>query len=249
MRTLSLSFLAAAVVASLSLSGCAVENADSNDEGSVTAAEDELALKSIYGAWEGEGGKIYTIDFSKNAAQTLGGFLKGRSFTASIDTGARCITTPCDVAQADVGGVYKLANGSKLTLASYDKPTAAFGAILGDYSIKLVGKKLVLTKRDGTLTETFHKAPAACGPNTKMCMLGSHYDNTPGVCACVANPKGYCASDADCRLEDDYCTGCDCRALSTSEQLPTCSGPGVRCFAQPCGGLTAHCDANVCTAR
>lgn len=248
MRNLSLSFLAVAVAASVSLAGCAVQNADSNDEGAVNEAEDALGLASIYGAWEGEGGKIYTIDFSKDAAQTLGGFLKGRSFTASIDTGVRCITAPCDLAQADVGGVYKLVSGSKLTLASYDKPTAAFGTILGDYSIKLVGKKLVLTKRDGTLTETFHKAPP-CPPNTKMCMLGSHYDNTPGVCGCVANPKGYCASDADCRLENDYCTGCDCRALASSEQLATCSGPGVRCFAAPCGGLTAKCVANVCTAH
>lgn len=248
MRNLSFSFLAVAIAASVSLAGCAVQNADSSDEGAVTSAEDELALASIYGAWEGEGGKIYTINFSKDAAETLGGFLKGRSFTASIDTGVRCITTPCDLAQADVGGVYKLTSGTKLTLASYDKPTAAFGAILGDYGIKLVGKKLVLTKRDGTLTETFHKAPA-CGPNTKMCMLGFHYDNTPGVCGCVANPAGYCASDADCRLENDYCTGCDCRALASSESLATCSGPGVRCLREPCGGLKAKCVANVCTAR
>jgi hypothetical protein len=76
-----------------------------------------------------------------------------------------------------------------------------------------------------------------------------HYDNTPGVCGCVANPTGWCASDADCRLEDDYCTGCDCRALATSESLPVCASSGVKCTREPCGGHTAKCVANVCTAH
>jgi hypothetical protein len=28
-------------------------------------------------------------------------------------------------------------------------------------------------------------------------------------------PRLVTCVDADCRLEDDYCTGCDCRALSS----------------------------------
>ena len=51
-----------------------------------------------------------------------------------------------------------------------------------------------------------------------------------------------CDSDADCRLFADYCTGCDCRALLTTELDPTCDGPGVRCFADPCLGQAAVCD-------
>jgi hypothetical protein len=248
MRTLfSLSLLAAAAAATFAVSGCAMQNADPADEAEVAESEQALALASLYGKWEGESGTIYSIDFSKDAAETLGGFLKGRSFTASIDTGIRCFTTPCP-SQADVGGVWKLSNGTKLTLASYDKPTAAFGKILGDYSVKITNAKLVLTKKDGTLVESFHR-PKACAPNTKLCMRGYHYDGTAGVCACVPDPKGWCNTDADCRLEDDYCTGCDCRALSSSETLPACTGPGVRCQREPCGGLTARCVANACTAR
>ena len=89
--------------------------------------------------------------------------------------------------------------------------------------------------------------PDACAPNTKACLVGNHYDGTPGVCTCV--PDGTCHSDADCRLEDDYCTGCDCRALATHQSLSSCAGPGVRCLREPCGGLTARCEASRCVAR
>ena len=40
------------------------------------------------------GGAFYSITFTTDAASTLGGF-KGRRFDATIDTGIRCITTPC----------------------------------------------------------------------------------------------------------------------------------------------------------
>ncbi len=51
-----------------------------------------------------------------------------------------------------------------------------------------------------------------------------------------------CQSDADCYLFSDYCTGCDCRALRTTDLVPTCDGPGVRCLVDPCMGKSATCD-------
>jgi len=69
------------------------------------------------------------------------------------------------------------------------------------------------------------------------------------ACISAATDPGFCTSDADCRLEDDYCTGCDCRALSSAQTLPIYTGPGVRCVRQPCGGLTAACVNNKCVSR
>jgi hypothetical protein len=61
---------------------------------------------------------------------------------------------------------------------------------------------------------------------------------------------GACMTDADCRLEADYCTGCDCRALATGQSLPPCSGPGVRCIADPCsGGRRARCVNGTCAVQ
>jgi hypothetical protein len=67
--------------------------------------------------------------------------------------------------------------------------------------------------------------------------------------AAVATDAGSCRSDADCRLFDDYCTGCDCRALSRTDPDPRCSGPGVRCFAPPCMNKVAACEAGRCVVR
>ncbi|MEA2697914.1 MAG: hypothetical protein QOI66_2185, partial [Myxococcales bacterium] len=55
-----------------------------------------------------------------------------------------------------------------------------------------------------------------------------------------------CRVDSDCRLFDDYCTGCNCRALAKGDPDPTCSGPGVRCFVQPCLRKTAACVGGRC---
>lgn len=56
-----------------------------------------------------------------------------------------------------------------------------------------------------------------------------------------------CRTDADCRLFDDYCSGCDCRALLQSEPDPRCSGRGVTCLRQPCADRSAACDQGRCT--
>lgn len=73
--------------------------------------------------------------------------------------------------------------------------------------------------------------------DTVLCIRGSHW--SPSQCMCV--PDGQCTTDSDCRLFSDYCTGCDCRALSMGDADPTCAGPGVRCFADPCINQTAVC--------
>jgi hypothetical protein len=91
----------------------------------------------------------------------------------------------------------------------------------------------------------------ACGDT--RCVPGEYCCNPScGICApeggfcielyCEPYTTGGCVTDADCRLFSDYCTGCDCRALSVDEPDPTCEGPGVRCFADPCLGHAAVCD-------
>jgi hypothetical protein len=86
------------------------------------------------------------------------------------------------------------------------------------------------------------KAPPGCNNPNVGC---------PAVCygECrKATEGGACDVDSDCRLEADYCTGCDCRALAKGERVPACPGPGVQCFADPCGRLTARCVNGKCAA-
>jgi hypothetical protein len=186
--------LIALMIAAASLTGCAVQSQGGDDEGAVDESEDALAAAKLYGTWDGEGGPFYSITFTKDYAETLGGGLKGKRFDASIDTGVRCITYPCDAAQLDVSGVYKLSKGYRLTLASYDRPSLEFSKILGEYNVYL-GKdgKLTLIHRETGNKEVFHKAaapaPEKCGTTT--CAAGTYCCN-PLTNTCV-KPGMMCA--------------------------------------------------------
>lgn len=68
------------------------------------------------------------------------------------------------------------------------------------------------------------------------------------ACPPAPGPNQPCRSAADCRLFDDYCTGCDCVALSINQSDPVCSGPGVSCFGAPCGGRAAACVSGACAS-
>jgi hypothetical protein len=65
-------------------------------------------------------------------------------------------------------------------------------------------------------------------------------------CAGPSPAPGACETDADCRTFSDYCTGCDCRALSSCQKDPVCPGPGVQCFVDPCRDQTASCVGGQC---
>ena len=87
-------------------------------------------------------------------------------------------------------------------------------------------------------------SPTPC-VDTVLCIRGSHW--SPTACRCVADSPGACASDSDCRLFSDTCTGCACRALSNDDPDPTCPDPGVPCDPDPCTAKTASCVNGQCT--
>jgi hypothetical protein len=69
---------------------------------------------------------------------------------------------------------------------------------------------------------------------------------TKQLCLPPEPPKGECATDADCRTFSNYCDGCGCEPLASSEKEPACSGKLVACFADPCGTQKAVCKAGQC---
>ncbi len=163
--------------------GCAVEPATDQEE-IVESSDEALTYVSLKGTWTGVDGIIYSLTFTKDHASTMGG-LKGYKFSATIDTGVRCIKAPCDGASTTVSGVYKV-DGTKMTLASYDKPTATFAKILGDYKVATKDKvtKIKLTKSDGTLTENFTKDAEGVACGTTTCKAGLYCCNPlMNICA------------------------------------------------------------------
>lgn len=67
-----------------------------------------------------------------------------------------------------------------------------------------------------------------------------------GICE-AEGPAGACKTDADCRLEANYCGGCGCEALGPGQSGVACSDP-VQCFRYPCEGLSAVCVSGGCRA-
>jgi hypothetical protein len=118
----------------------------------------------------------------------------------------------------------------------------------------------VLAGCSGAVTVPADGGPAngvQCGTNA--CVAGEFCCNEScGICApaggsCTMQqclqPRAECKTDADCRTFSDYCTGCDCRALSNSAPPPVCEGPRVECFADPCMRKVAACENGACVLR
>jgi hypothetical protein len=90
--------------------------------------------------------------------------------------------------------------------------------------------------------------PPALDCSSVLCITGTVCENHPSGPRCVPQPAE-CTTDADCRLEANYCGGCSCLALATGESGPSCSDP-VQCFAEPCSvsGNVASCVNGQCAA-
>lgn len=118
----------------------------------------------------------------------------------------------------------------------------------------------ICTPPDGFCTQQICD-PADLEPcGDAVCPLGEVCCNAScGICtppgmactqqACERPTKPACASDADCELAQDYCTGCDCRALAPGESLPPCDGPGVQCLVDPCADRKAACVSGECIVK
>lgn len=106
-------------------------------------------------------------------------------------------------------------------------------------------------------------AGVTCG--TVTCPTGQYCCNAscsmcapPGV-ACIqiaclgtggsGSGVGSCASDSDCRIYDDYCKGCNCRAVPANIAVDPACGPSdmVNCFVEPCLNKRALCSNGQCT--
>jgi hypothetical protein len=105
----------------------------------------------------------------------------------------------------------------------------------------------------GTSVDPGKPPPSGSGGSVAMATMpsaGGAGGGAPVVAALASDAAGAaCSGDVDCRLFDDYCTGCGCRALHRSEPDPTCTGPGVRCLRQPCADRVAACESGHCVVR
>ncbi len=76
-------------------------------------------------------------------------------------------------------------------------------------------------------------------------------DAAPDATVDAAVASG-CSTDADCRAFSNYCDGCECLALDSSEPDPVCGGTTVLCFVDPCsvvGAVRCNRGSGTCEFR
>jgi hypothetical protein len=149
-------------------------------------------------------------------------------------------------------------------------PVLAILAVSCGVADSSVGSDDLLSSDDAALRKNNPCATVRCAAGTECKAKGQRAECVPVdpivTCAsvlcitgtvCVDGPSGprciaqtpECTVDSDCRLEDNYCGGCNCLALATTERAPTCSDP-VACFAAPCSvsNTVAACVNGQCVA-
>ena len=99
---------------------------------------------------------------------------------------------------------------------------------------------------------------ALCPTGQYCCNASCGQCAPPGV-ACIqiacegtggaGSGVGSCAKDSDCRTYDDYCRGCNCRAVPANIAVDPACGPSdmVQCLVEPCLNKRAICSNGQCT--
>ncbi len=231
-------------VSSLAYVGCASHT----DEQVVSDTNEALSAAVLVGAYNVEPG--FSADFAHLVLRADGSFLSEKDIV--------CFRAPCINPREE--GTWKSSSFHNTTLGTLT--LRPHGAGSKSYHVSIAGDNSGMKLERYNVVAGFDRVKTYCDSisdcagqpvpvNTQACMIGNSHQEFCADHACIVKcaPTPECTVDADCRLFDDYCTGCDCRSLGSSTPNPTCAGPGVRCLREPCGGKTAACTAGKCVVR
>ncbi len=214
------------LVVSALLAGCIGGGDNALDDTDVTT--DELSNRDwerLAGAWVGTSGPFQGLVITRTPEG------QGRHFFADVDTGIRCITTPCP-SQAHLEG--RVTAGTRnLTYRHPDRPSPESAPFYGTaYAYTLNGSTLTLAQR-GRIVARLRKAPSYCTEGEQCAE-----QNLPITVRCV----GYFACESNA-----------CQYRCGQPPRPTCASttcaPGTICQDTPDGAqCISACAAVRCSA-
>jgi hypothetical protein len=233
MRSSILAVLLTSALSTLAIAGCSADAQHGAEDGDAPATLQADALsklgKTIVGSYKSE---AWYPRFELKADGTY-----------SWDTGIRCVRAPCPSGDAGDWKIYRGASGSQyVNLVSKPAGEDRWFRIHSGPPVVLEG----VWGTTGKFTKEGSAPISKCA--TVRCAAGFLCDDSSGTATCVALPKDYCVSDADCKLVDKYCGGCVCMALASWATPPTCTDP-VNCFVAPCMTNKVACVSNQCVVQ
>lgn len=90
-----------------------------------------------------------------------------------------------------------------------------------------------------TCSWEIRSCPTSCPPNTRLCIQGSHYDGTPGVCACVPDAAVSCGGrSGDTCAANQFCSFTDAAICGRADATGVCTARPQVCpqfILQVCG--------------
>ncbi|MBL8601954.1 MAG: hypothetical protein JNK72_08520 [Myxococcales bacterium] len=245
--------LVGAVVLASTLGGCygageAIEADEASDPISLEEARSQ-SWESLLGAWRGTSGPFTGLVFTRQTQRT------GRHFFADVDTGIRCITTPCPSSARMEG--YFTAGSVTVTLRHPDRPSVETAPFFGRYDYTLRGNTLTLSQR-GRVIARLSKATSYCAEAddcgeqsliTPRC-LGA-FTCRENACVYRCGPRDCSTMRCDtgyfCQMIDDAptclsnCARMRCTANTTCRNTPTgaqCVPNGPSCALIRCASGT-----------
>lgn len=151
MRNLGFGLLALSLSTSFAVTGCAADT--DGEEAAVEESEDELAKagKALIGSYKDDSGAfkgLILTDVKKGQAN---------EFIADVDTGIRCITTPCPSSERITG---TFTAGSKTITLKSATASQHVQHLLGKYNYLVQGNKFSLWKK--SFSQSLEKVPSYC---------------------------------------------------------------------------------------
>lgn len=210
-------FAALALVSAGSLAGCAADT-DPADDDTVEETSDELtaAGKALIGSYTDDSGafKGLVLTSKKVGARN--------EFFADVDTGIRCITTPCPSSERITG---TFTAGSKTITLHSTTATEHAKHLLGKYSYVVQGDKLSLSRKG--FAQSLAKVGSYCAASNDcyaqdiihpMCMGGftctpqsscswkcGVWPPPPPAASTVCLSSNSCEAGQHCSTEDGVC--------------------------------------------
>jgi hypothetical protein len=144
-------FFSSLAVIALATTACAVDTTNEDDVVEESDAELTKAGKALIGSYKDDSGKFHGLILTSAKAG------QANEFIADVDTGIRCITTPCPSSERITG---TFTAGTKTITLKSSTASSVVQPLLGKYNYLVQGNKFSIWRKG--YAQSLEKVPSYC---------------------------------------------------------------------------------------